>query len=184
MLEMPTKGFGVSVDAHNVKLHCMCDWIEGSVTFTTDSVSKSDIVDILFEQNIYRSQDFAIERVEDAFTELSRRSTCLGKTSPWILSRRRVKRSSSWQECPAYSFCIMLSLQVLYRETFIDAFGDDYTEQGALFEQLTTESLEQSGWSACSTAWSKQASNAIVDKVNALAGHLGEPSRANGIAVD
>jgi hypothetical protein len=159
----------------------MCDWIEGCVSFSAETLSLSEIVDSLCENGIYRSQDFAKEHVANAFTELSRRAACLCAGAPYEIRTARVVRLHQWGEVPAFAFCLMLSLQVLYRSCFRAKFGSDYTEQGVLFERLTVASLERLGWTAHSTAWSKQASQTIRQRVEALAGHLGEPSRADGI---
>lgn len=151
MLDIPTKGFAQS----NVKLGCMCDWIEGCVTFTSDRVSLSEIVDILRENDIYPSQDEAKRYVGDAFTELSRRANCLGKSASYQVASSRIIRLKRWREVPAFAFCLMLSLQVFYCGSFRKKFGKDYTEQGLLFERLTLASLECLGWKTFSMAWSK-----------------------------
>jgi hypothetical protein len=181
MFDIPTKGFGVSDKKHNVELDCMCDWIEGCITFSADTLSLSEIVDSLCENGIYRSQDFAKEHVTNAFTELSRRAACLGHGAPYVVHSTRLARLHQWEDVPAFAFCLMLSLQVLYRDDFLRTFGSDYTEQGLLFERLTVASLERLGWATHSTAWSKHASQTIRDRVEALATHLGEPSRPEAI---
>ena len=180
MFDIPPKGFGISVNQHNVELDCMCDWIEGCITFSTDRLSLSDIVDILCENDIYRSQDFAKEHVGNAFLELSRRADCLGHVVPYEVMSTRLVQRHQWKDAPAFAFCLMLSLQVLYRSHF-KTFGHDYTEQGVLFERLTVASLDCLGWTTHSTAWSKKASHNFRDRVEALAGHLGEASRVDGI---
>ena len=146
MLDMPNKGFAVSISKHNVELDCMCDWIEGCITFAIDTLSVSEIVDSLVEHNIYRNQDFAKEHIGNAFTELSRRCSCLGKTAPYRVQHNRLVRLNEWVDAPAFAFCLMLSLQVLYRVRFIEKYGSDYTEQGLLFERLSVASLERLGW--------------------------------------
>jgi hypothetical protein len=174
MLVLPTKGFSVSVSVHNVRLDCLAEWIEGCVTFEQDHISHSDVIDMLLEGNIYKEQDFAKERVDDAFAELNRRARCLGKSCPFIVESRGVRRLHQWDQVPAYAFCLLLALQVPYRSAFTKKFGTDFTEQGLLFERLTTESLGQIGWKTHSTGWSKTSANSIEAKVEALASHLGE----------
>ncbi len=83
MLELPTKGFGISTgNVHNVDLDRFCDWIEGCVLWSDDRVSQSDMVDALVEENIYRDQEFAKELISDAFKELRRRASHLGDVCP------------------------------------------------------------------------------------------------------
>lgn len=181
MLDIPTKGFGISVNKHNVELGCMCDWIEGCITFSADAISLSEIVDSLCENGIYRSQDFAKEHVGNAFTELTRRAGCLGQGAPYQVQSLRLVRLHEWEDVPAFAFCLMLSLQLLYHDSFRKKSGSDYTQQGLLFERLTVASLDRLGWTTHSTAWSKQASQSIRQRVEALAGHLREPHRADAI---
>ena len=78
MLRLPREGFRLSVNAHNVSLDALIEWIEGSITFADDKVTQSDVVDILMEEEIYRSQDFARERLEFAWSEVARREKILG----------------------------------------------------------------------------------------------------------
>ncbi len=181
MFVLPSKGFSISVHVHNVRLDCLAEWIEGCVTFDQDQISHSDVVDMLLEENMYKEQDFAKELVDDGFTELSRRARCLGKVCPFVVNGRHVKRSMSWQDTPAYSFCLLLSLQVSYRAAFTEKFGTDFTEQGLLFERLTTESLGAIGWKTHSTGWSKASAASIQEKVEALATHLGERSSEGAV---
>ena len=180
MLDTPQQGFGISVRKHNVGLDCMCDWIEGCITFSADRLSQSDIVASLCDSGTYRSQDFAKEYIGNAFVELSRRTACLGRVAPYEIKSNRLVQRHQWKDAPAFAFCLMLSLQVLYRSHF-RMFGSDYTEQGVLFERLTVASLERLGWTTHSTAWSKEASQNFRDRVEALAEHLGEASRSDGI---
>ena len=49
MLALPTSGFSQPIGtppeiAHNIRLDILCDWIEGSVLFDNEAVSKIDIV--------------------------------------------------------------------------------------------------------------------------------------------
>jgi hypothetical protein len=181
MLRPPSKGFARSVNTHNVDVDALTDWIEGCVTFDEKRVSIVALADLLVEELIYDDQDFAKERITDAWAELRRRKRCLGSACPFNVAATRVERVKSWRKTPAYAFCLMLSLQVPYRKEFIDLFGADYTEQGALFERLTQEALSKLGWKTHSTGWSKGAASSIVDKVEALARHLGERSRPDAV---
>lgn len=182
MLTPPSRGFALSVTKHNVELDALAEWIEGCITFDDEVLSLPEIADVLVEENIYRSQDFAKERIADAFQELTRRVRCLGNSCPFLVNGIRVRRTKQWKRVPAYSFCLMLALQVSYRANFTTMFGVDYTQQGILFEKLTAEALAQLGCSTHTTAWSRAATVSISDKVEALATHLGEPSRPDAIA--
>ena len=74
-----------------------------------------NVVDSLCENQIYQSQDFALVRVGDAWNELERRAASLGEATPYEVVGRRIRRLVSWDECPTFSFCMLLSIQLLYR---------------------------------------------------------------------
>src|SRR5262249_50628589 len=112
MLSPPSTGFALSVSVHNVQLDAMAEWLEGCITFIDPEVSKSDVKDILLEESHYRSQDFAQERIDDAWVELTRRNKCLGPVATFSVESKRLTRRLKWQDSPAYSFCLMLALQV------------------------------------------------------------------------
>ena len=177
MLIPPTRGFAISVNRHNVELDALVDWVEACITFVDDDISQSDVADVLIEEGKYREQDFAKERIADACLELQRRSDCLGDAGTYKVLGPRIQRARDWNEAPAFSFCLMASLQGPYREYFHPTFGDDYSEQGLLLERLTAEAMEAIGWRTYPTGWSKMAADSLEVKIEALAGHLNEETR-------
>lgn len=70
MLKLPAKGFYRSVDRHNVDLGICCDWIEASALFCGEDIAAADIVDVLRESEIYKTQDFAWALVNDAMLHI------------------------------------------------------------------------------------------------------------------
>jgi hypothetical protein len=183
MLDVPPYGFARSVTKHNGLAGIQADWIEGSVLFAVDSISRADIVDALVENNSYSNQDFASEWTGVVFAEIERRIKLLGAGS--ILGREgnRIRRLREWQECPAFAFCLVLSLQALYRKQIETACGLDYSQQGALFERLCAESLRALDWEVAVVGWSKDsAETAFETKVSDLASALGSAPLLAGIA--
>lgn len=176
MLAVPTRGISRSVTEHNVELDVLCDWIEGSILFQDDEeLSAPQVVDILIEEEIYASQDFAWERVHDAWNELRRRQDWLDRGSPVEVSARHLRRRFDWREASAHSFCLTLAFAKWY-PNWASNFGHNYTEQGELFELLTKESLERllSGWEIYLTGWSRTHAQQLSDVVRAVANCLGE----------
>jgi len=175
VLALPTKGISRSVEKHNVKLDVFCDWIEGSILFSDEELSSTDIIDVLLEGLIYDDQSFAAELVADAWAELQRRETWIRVGPAFSVKHRRIKRMRSWQDNPAHSFCVLLSLSVWYRNWYRQ-FGRDYTEQGELFELLTKESLEYqfSDWKIHHTGWSRTNTIKLSEVVSDIADRLGE----------
>lgn len=182
MLCLPREGFRLSIKEHNSSLNALIEWVEGTVTFTDERITQSDVVDVLTEEEVYRSQDFARDWLETAWTEMTRRQSILGTYCPYSIEGRRIQRVREWNNTAAYSFCLMLALQVRYRVELDPVVPPDYNTQGILFERLTLAALKGRGMAVHSTAWSKEASASIRERVDALAAHLGE--RACDGAID
>lgn len=175
MLSLPTKGVAPSVDKHNVRLDIFCDWIEASVLFDQEEVSKTDIIDTLCEEYVYREQDFAAERVSNAWTELRRRHLSIHETRPFRISSSRITPTATWQNAIAHSFCLLLTLAEWHRE-WAKPFGNDYTDQGELFELLTMKSMETQfpHWVAYNTGWSRSHSTTLKEIVQEITDRLGD----------
>jgi hypothetical protein len=183
MLRIPDHGFRPSVKEHNVQLDTMADWIEGSVAFSDEAISWSDVADALKENNIYRNEDFAFEHIANVWAELDRRQRTLGAAAPYVAHGKRISRSKDWADLPAYGFCLMLSLQLHYSGWTSENFGGDYTAQGELFEQVTAESLTALGWRAHRTGWSKTNVESLTEIVFDVSSHLSEEARPEAIQV-
>jgi hypothetical protein len=176
MIARPNKGVSRSVSIHNIDLETFCDWIEASVLFEDGELSKSDVIDVLLENNIYSDQDFAAEIIGSAWSELKRRHLCLASGSPLTFQGQRISARGSWRDDAGHSFCLFLAVKALY-EGWIAAFGHDFTEQGELFELLTKESAEAQfeGWTLHLTGWSRSNPNDLQTVVATVAGIVGEP---------
>ena len=100
MLALPTSGFsrpaGTSPEiVHNIRLDILCDWIEGSVLFDDEVVSKIDLVEILIEGNIYNDSNLALNIVNEAWSELKRRFGCIKEGNPFSFIRQNDKKQIS-----------------------------------------------------------------------------------------
>jgi len=175
MLQFPTSGFAKSVDADNVELVAFCDWIEANLLFDEIRLSKSDLVDVLCDENLYEDQDMASAKVNDAWTELRRRQSCLNNRACFLVGVGRITNTRPWQEDPAHAFCILLALAKWNRE-WAQQFGEDYNEQGELFELLTKESMETQfpDWSIHQTGWARTHAVKLARVVKEIAERLGE----------
>lgn len=181
MLALPTFGFSQPIGtlpeiAHNIRLDILCDWIEGSILFHDEVVSKTDIVEILTESGIYNDADMALSIVNEAWNELKRRLRCLKQGSPFSFIRQTIRRTSSWEDNSAHSFCIILSMPQCYRDWSTSLSNGDYHEQGRLFELLTKASIENqfSDWEVHQTGWSRTNVVKLTDVVNEIANRLNE----------
>lgn len=180
MLELPSRGFGRSVNTHNVHLDVLCDWIESSVLFHQEDISGTDVVDILIENSIYDDQGFAWELLSDAWRELRRRSILLQQGYPLNITEGRVRPAYRWDKLPGHSFCLALSLAE-WLPNWARAFGNDYNEQGELFELLVAESIAKTlpDWQVHRTGWSKTKTAKLPEVVKTLCAWLGEPETGN-----
>lgn len=175
MLRLPTVGMRRSVKKHNIDLNAVCDWIEGTVLFDGEAISIEDAVDQLIDNEVYDEQDFARERLGDAWDELGRRERWMGRGSSIRVMGQRVSPQQAWRDNPAHSFCLALAYARWYPD-WADKFGSDYTDQGVLFESLTKESLEVMfpQWIIHSTGWSRSQTVTINDVVEDVATRLSE----------
>ncbi|MCZ7554575.1 MAG: hypothetical protein M5U05_18690 [Anaerolineales bacterium] len=179
MLSIPTS-FARSTEQHNVKLQALCDWIEGSLLFDalTQSISYSDIIDVLLEEQIYDDQDFASELVRSAWAEIRRRQRSPDQGSPFEIETNRIIRLRPWEEVPEYSFCLLLSLGVWLglQRVWQEKFGGGYTEQGELFELLTKEALAKQfpDWKFSLTGWSRTSARKLAEVVSVIVDLLRE----------
>lgn len=155
MLALPNKGMARSVNVHNIDLNILCDWIEASVVFEDTELSKSDVIDVLIEEQVYSDQAFAAAIVENAWAVISRRATYLSQPLGIRVAGNRINRTDDWTVFPAYGFCLALSCVELY-SGLPALWGSNSVEQGALFEELTAESLSQTfqGWTVKRIGWS------------------------------
>jgi len=175
MLIRPTEGFARSIRVHNIRLDVLCDWIEGSILFVDDELSSIDIADVLIEEEIYVSEDFAREMVMNAWSELRRRQFWIGEGCAFTLDTEWINLKIRWQDNPAHAFCVLLSLAPYY-DWWANEFGPDYTEQGELFELLTKASLEAqfNTWEIYQTGWTRTNTVQLREIVNDVATRLGE----------
>jgi hypothetical protein len=180
MLAIPTFNIARSIETHNVSVDVLADWIEASVLFDTeDQLSDVALIDALREGHIYDDSAMAADIVGSGWTELRRRHTCMGVSSPISVSSGRITRIRSWQDSPAHTFCLLLALAKWYRG-WARRFGSDFTEQGELFEIITQRSLETQfpGWKVHATGWCRTRARKLGAVVKELASLLGESEGA------
>jgi hypothetical protein len=180
MLALPGSGFARSVERHNVRLDVLCDWLESSVLFAQVQLAAAEVVDVLVENSIYKSQEFAWKLLSDGWTELRRRSDLLKDGYPLEINGWRLTPRYKWDKNPGHSFCLALSLAE-WLPDWARSFGKDYTEQGELFEEFVAEAIEKSlpDWSVHRTGWRRTKAAKLPDVVRKLSEWLGESETGN-----
>jgi len=156
MLALPELGIKHSKERHNSRLDVVSDWVEASLLFSDDRISKVDLVDILMENEVYEDQDFALEFADMVWAVLADRVQRLNGLLGLRCGRDSVSRSQRWDECPAYAFCLMLSCGAYIYPRWAGGYGYDHALQGALFERLAERSVGAMlpGWNVSRTGWS------------------------------
>lgn len=198
MLALPDKYTPQS--SANYDINILCDWIEGSILFdkSEEGFRVMDIVDVLTDNGIddiddddidgiYKKQALTIEIVVNALEELKRRLSWIAPGIPFSITDSQsvvdsqVKRISSWQDTPAHSFCVLLSLAQCYTGWPSCISNWNYNAQGKLFELLTQESLKKqfSDWNIKRTGWSSTQSVNLHEVINRIANCLGETASSN-----
>lgn len=167
MLALPEVHLRRSIEAHNSTLSVFCDWLEACTLFDQKEVSSTEIVDMLIEEQIYDSQDFAREFVTLGFAEIARRLSLYSSPTALRVEGEMLICDSDWTADAAHSFCLILSLAEAYPH-WAGGFGSDYTEQGELFENLAVEALQAllPTWTIVKTGWSKSQAvrlEAVID---------------------
>ncbi|MER9926717.1 hypothetical protein NKJ84_28285 [Mesorhizobium sp. M0048] len=157
-------------------LYIFCDWIEASALFLKKEVTGSDLIDILTENNIYKSQAFAWELVNDAFSIVDVRARLIGEGYPLVATADGVAPKGDWGDYTPYAFCLMLSMAKSHGVWVRDTFGTDFTAQGELFERLTAEAVTIAfrGWSVHATGWTRTRTARIKQVVEGVCTQLNE----------
>ena len=173
MLRTPSKGLRSSVDRHNCRVDILADWIEGSALFTQTRISKTDVVDVLIEESVYRDEDFAREFILDVWGNLEYRLNH-GKIRALRIDEDGVTPEGSWDDFPAYSFCLALALR-----DWCSCKDNSYIEQGKLFERLTECSLVARGWRLLRTGWPATNAKNLRESVERISTHIGALAHGN-----
>lgn len=179
MLVLPESGMVRSIGVHNVDRQALYDWIEASAVFECEQISQSDVVDSLTENGVYESQEFASEIVDEAWKVLTSRFEYLGEPLGLKVAGKRITRDLEWSHFPAYGFCLAISCAALY-PSWARTFGEPYSVQGEIFEELTVASLERflNGWKVRRVGWSPENTVKLKSIVSGLVTELNEVAGA------
>lgn len=150
------------------------DWVEASVLFSGERVSMADVRDYFYEENTFQRQK-TDEVVDNIWCELDRRQRLLRDTFPMGLEGRGIERRLDWVQCPAYSFCLLVSYSKS-NKLWMHQACQDYREQGVLFEHLTTEALRNTlnTWEVDRIGWSAEDPQILYSQINKICERLGE----------
>ena len=145
------------------------DWLEATNLFLEEELSQTDVVDHLVQEQVFEDQDSASEFVLAAWTALQRRMSWIGSHAPIVFKDRLMARRVNWQDVPAHSYCLVVSLGSRY-EDWHATFGPNYVEQGRLFESITRAAMEARfiGWRFLQTGWSRDNTTKLASVIDEL----------------
>lgn len=174
MLQIPGKKFSRSVNVINIDTNTLADWIEASLMFDENEISKSDVVDLLIEENICSDdgQDLAHEIADRGWAEIGTRKSWGGGPDQLVIAGARIKDAPDWRHDPIRALFLVLSIQQYYSEWA--ERHRNFSVQGELFERVIEELCPGllPGWQVVRAGWSPDNAVSIVNIVEELCGHL------------
>lgn len=175
MIVMPDEGFVRSVESHNSKIAIVCDWIEASVLFEEENITRPQLVDVLTDLEIYTDSDFAFEFTDILFNELNLRQKGMTNAYPFRRQKDKFEAIGTWRDYIGYSFCLLISLLPHYI-SWKDEFAPHYGQQGALFEDITAFRLTKilPEWQIEKYGWTRDHATPLRDLMPNIASFLCE----------
>ena len=174
MLQIPQKNFNRSVGTINIGTNVLADWIEASLLFDENEISKSNLVDVLIEENICddSGQDLANEIADRGWVEIEQRQRWGGISTNLQVSGPRITDSNDWRNEPIRAFFVLLSVLQFYPEW--SKSHRNYAEQGELFEKVIEVICPAllPGWEVLRAGWSPDNAVSIKTIVPILCEHL------------
>lgn len=170
MLTIPKVGFARSVESNNIDRFVLSDWIESSLHFGDHELSKSDIVDILGEQEICENQDLAHEIADLGWEEMRRRKRCASIPDFLNIERGRISNTLDWRDDPILSLFLVLTLLRIYPGSDWTKASREVPAQGSLFERAVEAICPNMfpTWIVYRTGWSPDTPCSLSDVVRDL----------------
>ena len=172
MLQIPEVGFHKSVKNNNIDPIELGDWLEASTLFFSENISKSDVVDVLGEQDICNDQDVANLIADEGWSELKSRYQSIGRPDTYSIDGNTLNAGIKWQDDPIRAFFLVLSLFRLFPKWADEK--KDFTLQGLLFEKVVEVLCANvfAGWEVYRVGSSPENASNIVNVVETLAERL------------
>jgi len=181
MLKIPEVKFAYSAKQSNVDPNALCDWLEACTLFDGPDVTKSDVVDMLIENQVCtdENQDLAHLIADEGWDELMRRKRWGGVPDYVNITPTRISSPIAWQDDPIRSFFILLSALRIYPEWSKSFY--EHAVQGDLFERVVEAICPHllPGWVTYRAGWSPDNAKNIPEIVGELSKRLFSPGAAN-----
>lgn len=189
LLELPPDLSTPDLHDSTREIELAADWLEGSVLFSGEPVTKPEVGDLLKDKSIFTDSTAASQFVDDVWTRLRSRRHQQGGRGPFDFGYQDLHLCvQSWEEAPAQAFCLILSvLPARPKKTQAGTIRkpQSFVEQGELFERLVEAACAElwPSWRIHRTGWSKsttQGLKTVVEEVaRVLCGNVGHLGRWN-----
>lgn len=164
------------------------DWLEASVLFSGERVTKPEIADLLKDESIFADRGAATLFVDDVWRTLRSRRLQQNGAGPFDFDYQDMHLAlKSWKDSPAHAFCLLVSREGLKsskkEKKKAKKRDPDYTEQGELFERLVEAACKGlwPSWEVHRTGWSKTTTRKLTTVVEGVAevlcGNVGNVGR-------
>ena len=158
MLKIPEIKFNRSVKESNVEVNALCDWLEACTLFDEREITKSDVVDILLENQVCtdENQDLAHLIADEGWDEFTRRKRWGGVPDHVEIGATRITSTVPWTEEPIRAFLVMLSIQRIFPDWAQERQA--HVVQGNLFEKVVEIICPAifPGWTTYRAGWSPE----------------------------
>lgn len=173
MLEIPSVGFNRSVDQINVNRVALADWLEASVVFGEEALTRAEVVDTLSETGVVVNQEVGHAVVDEGLSRLAARLASAPTMSTYSLQAGSIEKGRDWADDVGCSFLLFLSLLPLYPRWARDRA--DYPNQGWLFERVCEAACIRlfDGWEVVRMGWTPAGPVDVPTIVESLSGRLG-----------
>lgn len=156
MLKIPEVRFNRSVNQSNVEVNALCDWLEACTLFDQQDVTKSDVVDMLIENQICtdENQDLAHLIADEGWDEFVRRQRWGGIPGHVEITNNRISSTVHWTDDLIRSFFVLLSVLRIYPDWAKGYYA--HAVQGDLFERIVETLCPHllPGWVTYRAGWS------------------------------
>jgi hypothetical protein len=174
MLKIPEVKFNRSVNESNVETNALGDWLEACTLFDDREISKSDVVDILLENQVCTDEnhDLAHLIADQGWHEFARRKRWGGVPDTVAISATRITSTVPWSDDLIRAFFVMLSIQRIFPDWARERQA--HVVQGNLFEKVVEAICPAlfPGWTTYRAGWSPENTKKIPDIVPELCSRL------------
>jgi hypothetical protein len=181
LLQIPDGLTAPHPDDATREIEIAADWLEASVLFSRERVTKPETADLLTDVSIFTDHTAATRFVDDVWTTLRSRRLQQDGAGPFDFDYQDMHLCvKSWSSAPAHAFCLFLSYdRPKDKKGSKSKQSESYVDQGDLFERIVAAACTGlwPSWRVHRTGWSKsspqQLNNVVKSVAAVLCGNVG-----------